>query len=239
MPLFFRRRIIALGAVAPVFLPSDIADLVAKYDGSAASTLWQESTFTTPATPGDVVGGWQDGSGVGNDGTQTTTAHKPAVLGAAQNGLNVVHGDGADDNIDISVALTNETIFVVAKNDVATNLSTIIAVGTIFRIRYAATNIDYRYNTINATIVGGFTETDFNLFKASFNGSQSSFSVNDGTPVTASPAAAAHTYTHLFAELTTRALLGSIAELLIYSRDLLDAESALVNNYLKTKWNTP
>lgn len=86
------------------FSPLDIAGLQLwlKADG----TLWQDSARTTPAVAdGDVVGAWDDESGNANHATQGTTANKPLLKLAIQNGKPVVRFDGTDDSLSLSTGL--------------------------------------------------------------------------------------------------------------------------------------
>lgn len=236
-------RIAALGAEAEaVFLPTDIAGLLLWLDANDASTLFQDAAKTTPAGNGDVVGAWADKSGQGNDATQTTTGRKTTVSAAAINGLNAILGDGADDELVISVGpLTVETIFAVAVNNVPTGDGTIIGNTTAFRMRYPSFTtgrVEYRYDNVNAGISSGFVETNPNIMRGIYNGTQSSFSVNDGTLDIQTTTQVAHTYIRVFSE-PSRQLDGLIAELLIYNSALPVGNVALVQNYLKTKWATP
>lgn len=51
------------------------------------------------STDVDGVYEWLDQSVAGNDATQTTGSQKPAILTAAQNGLNLIAFDGVDDRL--------------------------------------------------------------------------------------------------------------------------------------------
>jgi hypothetical protein len=67
------------------------------FDASDASTLFQDSAGTTPATANnDVVGRWADKSGNARHATQGTTANKPTLKTNIQNGLPGLYFDGGD-----------------------------------------------------------------------------------------------------------------------------------------------
>lgn len=62
------------------FTPKSISGLALWLDASDASTLYQNSDGTTPATTaGDPVGYWQDKSGNGRNATQSTAANRPTI----------------------------------------------------------------------------------------------------------------------------------------------------------------
>jgi hypothetical protein len=225
------RRALAAGILGAVFSPAGIAGLSFWLKAPDTSTLWQESTFTTPAGNGDVVGGWQDKSGLSNNATQTVTADKPTRQDNSINGLPTVKFDGTDDDLDISVPLTNETIFVVCRNLVPAQTGTVIAQSGNFRMTYPT--IGQMQYVHNGTLisVSSFTSSDANIFCAIQDGTNMSLSANNGTPVTSAVTPAAHTYTRLGSR-GSQFLNGDIAEIIIYNSALSAANVALVKNYL-------
>ncbi|MBK9122796.1 MAG: hypothetical protein IPM16_06700 [Chloroflexi bacterium] len=91
------------GGGGAAFVPTDISGLALWLDASDSTTLFQDSAGTTPATANDdVIGRWADKSGNGNHATQETTANKPLLKTAVQNGLNTVRGDGTDDSLSFT-----------------------------------------------------------------------------------------------------------------------------------------
>jgi len=89
-----------LGGSAPSFSPLDIPGLALWLDASDSTTLFQDSAGTTPATAdNDVVGCMSDKSGNGYHAVQVTTANKPLLKLAQQNGKSVVRFDGVNDNM--------------------------------------------------------------------------------------------------------------------------------------------
>ncbi len=218
------------------FLPSNIAGLQLWLDANDVSTLFQDAAKTIPAGDGDVVGAWADKSGQGNDATQTVTADKPALQTGIVNGLPVIRGDGTDDDLDISVTFTNESIFVVCKNSVPAQVGTIIAQSGNFRLTYPTTNqIQYVHNGTINTIVGGFTSSVFNIFRAILDGANSSLAVNNSSPSVSAVGSVAHTYTRLFSR-SSQVLNGDIAEIIIYDREVNASEIVQVETYLATKY---
>jgi hypothetical protein len=68
-------RVWRLNTWTPALLGSLV--LMAWYDGADSSTLFQDSTLTTPAAFGDFVGGWKDKSGNNNHALQPTGSVRP------------------------------------------------------------------------------------------------------------------------------------------------------------------
>jgi hypothetical protein len=65
--------------VVPPWTPAALgAALLAWYDASDASTLFQDAARTTPASVGDPVGGWADKSGNGNHCSQANASFRPS-----------------------------------------------------------------------------------------------------------------------------------------------------------------
>lgn len=93
-----------LGGVR-AFSPLSIPGLALWLDASDGATLFQDSAGTAPAAAdSDVVGYWADKSGNGRHATQSTTARKPTLKLAQQNGRAVVRCDGSDDYLLLSNA---------------------------------------------------------------------------------------------------------------------------------------
>jgi len=107
----------AFSGGAAAFSPSDISGLVAWYDFSDISTLYQDSTKLTPvASDGDPIGGVDDKSGAGNGVGQTTTAKKPTYKTGIINSRSISRYDGGDALQSAAVDLTGTngiTIFAV------------------------------------------------------------------------------------------------------------------------------
>ncbi|WP_172332551.1 hypothetical protein [Mangrovicoccus sp. HB161399] len=81
----------------------DIASLLAEYDPSDLSTLWQDSAGTIPVTAdGDPVGRMDDKSGNGNHLLQATAAARPVYH--TSGGLHWLSSDGVDDRLICTLA---------------------------------------------------------------------------------------------------------------------------------------
>jgi hypothetical protein len=83
------------------FSPRSIPGLALWLDASDAGTLFQDDAGTTPAVANDaVVGRWADKSGNARHATQGTTADKPLLKLAQQNGKSALQFDSTSDYLD-------------------------------------------------------------------------------------------------------------------------------------------
>ncbi len=101
-----------------VFDPLNVpgSTLLGWYQGDVGT--FQDAALTTPAGPGDRVGGWQDQSGSGHHLTQSTSSRRGTVTGAALNGLNGVAFDGITQTLAATVSSAQPlTVYFVGRVD--------------------------------------------------------------------------------------------------------------------------
>lgn len=80
------------------FSPTDISGLVGWWDFSDISTLYQDSSKTTPvASDGDPIGAVEDKGSNGYDATQATSTNKPTYKTGVQNSLSAALFDATND----------------------------------------------------------------------------------------------------------------------------------------------
>lgn len=217
--------------------------------------LWLDATDNSTLTIDTGVSVWGDKSGNGNHVTQGTGANQPATGVTTQNGKNVI--DFATNkslgmpNGLLSIPGAANTTFVVAKRNVDSGTQVMLIyeelagnfrAGTFFAS--AAGTITYRNDTgsginLNATSI---TTTDFNMYRGSFNGTTGqTFSVNGAAPLTntGGSAESGATLGTIGSGNSALPLTGSIAEMLIYDRELSDPEILRVEEYLSEKWGLP
>lgn len=99
------------------FSPTDISGLVAWYDFSDITTLFQDSARTTPVTAdADRIGGVTDKSGSARHLGQGTASKRPTYKTAIQNSKSIGRFDGSDDVLTFTTeTLTAFTLLVVSK----------------------------------------------------------------------------------------------------------------------------
>jgi hypothetical protein len=112
--------------VVAVASPLDIAGCVGWWDASDASTLFAADTGTTLATT--TVGRWADKSTAAIDLIQPTSGSRPTAAAAAVNGRSALTFDGTDFlSAATSVALGDNTVIMVVREDVAVNYAGLFA----------------------------------------------------------------------------------------------------------------
>lgn len=223
------------------FTPASISGLSLWLDASDATTLFQASDGTTPATAdNDVVGYWGDKSGNGRNAIQATTANKPLLKLAVQNGRNVVRWGGTDDyllsNFGATLAQPN-TIFCIANVSGGNNfVFDGLTAGTRSLVYRNATHMEmFSGGSIQLTGILGTSKTQYSLI---YNGSSSSGRVNGSLVNSGDAGTQSLTGVVLGAQcsLAIGWLTGDICEMLVYNALLTGDEIARVEAYLNTKW---
>lgn len=215
--------------------------LVRDWDFSDTSKLYESTDTSDPAEANDPLG-LVVGQITGNLG-QATLAQRPLRKDAIQNGKTVGRFD-ATDFMSLSASLTNtgnETIFVVCKHGTTGAFGRILGItGTAWGILYSsvANRIDYDYNGATATKSGGFTETDFVIITARYNGTNNIVRVNGLLGATSgSPVAASHTWNTVAARAGGNdPLNGDMGRVIIYNTALSDAEVLAMEAALAAEW---
>jgi hypothetical protein len=242
------------GSAAPAFSPSSIAGLVAWYDASDATTLFEDSAGTIPAADNaDVIGRLADKSGNGYHLTQATTGNKPTLRTAVQNSKNVVRVDGSDDfltNAAYADIGDNYTVFAVAKYASSVDVAQCmfdVSTGTFntgfmmmyeSATRWRGVGNSGNQNADNATDV---RDGLFRIHKGVNTGSQLQYSLNGGAAATGvyTPPNGVTLNTLTVGRIVTASsytLNGDIAELLIYNATLTAQQQSDMVAYLNAKW---
>lgn len=236
------------GASGAANIPASIANLWAWWDIATLSTLYQDSAGSTPVTgDGDPIGYIADRSGNGRYVRQTgATGTRPTYTTGVQNGLAAATFDGGDylDTV-ATVDSTPLTIIGVLKRSAVGSLRGVVTT-------YHLTNTGARvYTEVANTIVanaGGPTKATTATFGANvavvfgarFQGSGLAVFTN-GTIENASGSLS--TINNIFAmariavNSTSVLLIGSLCEIIVYSRALTDTEITNLSTYLNTKWS--
>lgn len=254
-----------MGVGGATISPSDISGLVAWYDFSDISTLYQDSGKTTPvASDGDPIGAAVDKSGNGNDVLQATTANKPTYKTGIQNGLAIARGDGADYLITsaavqvvnsssgewTAAAVADQTgggtgIDGVTGTDDYTNPTRIaqflrfnMTSGVIESIAFDTTPTAFA--DASASYAAGFN-TMIGLrgatsIEAYMNGGTNGSTSTTGTPETAADKLIVFSVRVGTSPALTETLTGDIGEVILYNRELTSSERAQLETYLNDKW---
>jgi hypothetical protein len=194
-------------------------------------------------TDGSAVARWEDQSGNNRHATQGTGSAQPLLKTAIRNGRNVIRFDGSNDGLSISslslgsspaytvfcVLYQNGTGFTVWLEGGVLNPYLSTGNGFDGAVHYDGSNI-YNYTT-------SATYNSWNVFAYSQNSSNRRWYHNANAAAAGSASTRAATFTFIG---STRGIgfyfNGDIAELLIYSSYLSDADRESVRDYLNTKW---
>lgn len=223
------------------FSPTDISGLVAWYDFSDITTLFQDSARTTPVTAdADPIGGVTDKSGSANHLGQGTASKRPTYKTAIQNSKSVGRFDGSDDYLSISPAIaiaSVKTVLVAVK--ATTQDSSLFGSSTAnTQIRFTSSGAfklntwsgsDHRSDAL-ATSVGNWLVAEFVITEAYYENGTAR-----GTDIV--PPAAEIDYVGRIQTSSTQFFMnGDIAEMLIYNSVLSASNRQLVESFLNTKW---
>jgi hypothetical protein len=256
MPNHARKLLLGLLGGSASFSPLSIAGLALWLDASDASTLFQNSNGTTAATADtDPVGYWGDKSGNGKHVIQATANARPLLKLAQQNGRNWVLFDGANDLLSVaSLTLSTSTAFCVFKSSggyIAWEHGPNVATtnGASFITDPVEPTISmFRTSLQNKRVAGGLNDNTVRIVAAEFTGPMAGLKfyingVNQAmTDITTADLTASSVSTsfnvgaRISGGVGTLGFIGPIAELLVYSPVLSDANRAAVETYLNAKW---
>lgn len=244
-----------LSSQSTAFSPTGISGLALWLDASDSSTITLDGS--------NNVSQWNDKSGNGRNATQATTLKRPSYPSSSWNGLNAVVFDGVDDNLSTAAfTFGNYTIFGVVSRPWSVNqyrgwfghgYAGTSGKGTV----QAQDNVASSFNAGETCYFGdgfnaGRTPRAFGAkpavsdnipvcfaariggsTTARVNGIANTRIADNGTSTTASNAFVVGST----GESTDR-WNGRVCELVLYSRELTDAEIVSVENYLRAKWGT-
>ena len=237
-----------IGYFRASFDPRSISGLAIWLDATEASTLFQDSAATVPATAGQPVGAWRNRASVGGSFTQTTNALRPTYTAAFQNSRPAVVSDGSTTWLSATPssvgigALGAATAFFVYRRtgggntawDFGTNASTSINAGntSLFDDVFRTTRTPGAFVGVNVGITTVAAPASNAARGYRVNGAQMPFTDSQffAVPATAyiggGPA-----FPSGFASFG-----GGICESLVYDRALSAAEISTVELYLSDKW---
>lgn len=229
--------------VSGAFSPSNLSNLLFWFDGSDASTIFQDTTKTIPVTANaDPVGNWEDKSANGFDVMEAVAANQPSYRTNVQNGLSAVRFSGTADRLSWSAPhsvndftlyfcgkLTAIRGYILGSNGAASDDFVEVLEGlNTNRFRAgggAVISLTTAYAVNNLAIITfRRSGTDVSIY---LNGviEDTDTQGNLLTFLSLGQLRAAGSY-----------FTGDMFEVFMYSRSLLDAERTLIINYLNEKW---
>ncbi len=191
---------------------------------------------TLSLNDGDAVTTWTDSSGSARNATQATASAKPTYKTSLLNGKPVVRFDGGDSLATASSTVTQPlTTFIVSRASVMKN-----------QIRFTmGSNYVYNDTTSGASFYAGGTPYTFttnvlqwNIWDYASNGASSDIVVNGGTPTTGNPGSTGTATGAKIGDHTSGGfgLEGDIAEIIVYSGSLSNADREKIRRYLTEKY---
>lgn len=243
-----RRRGIMAASRRRLWTPASIAGL----------DLWLDASQLGLAD-GASVATFTDLSGNGRDLTQATSSARPTFRSSGSvvtqpNGLPVVHFDGVDDflaNTAYSVASVpagGTTVLVVTRSlssgvnsEVVTTRSGVaVNDGWLLRLSSGGASVlAALIGSLNATVSGTTTSVHIAGLDRT-GGSQRAFiNGSNGTAVSGTLTAPATTLTQMGKQSSVISGQMYVAECIVYSSKLSDADRQTLESYLRAKWGTP
>lgn len=233
------------------FSVKSIPGLYMWFDASDATTLFQDSGLTTPATAnGDPIGGWVNKEGTAaRNVTQTLTA-RPTLATASQNGLNTLSFDGVNDVLltatNVLAGLPGVTMFIAFKLTTTGAFVTIMGVEVTAKVGKSNTNVPFSYSSSTGS---GWT-SQINGSSINANWHVNSFvtaspetyarldSVSYGTPLASGPATLGSNSNRfgIMGRIASEFGAGNVAEVLVYQSNLSGPNVVAIENYLRAKW---
>ncbi len=226
-----------LESMSGPFIPTSLPDLAAWYDAADTSSIVQS---------GGSVSQWNDKSSNSRHATQGTGANQPVTGTRTINGRNVLDFDGSNDSLICPAATANygaTTFIAVHLSDVTTSNLAIynsdgaggastrfffnsqeFAIGNGARARASLTSGSAIINVGRVNQTGSATQRIIWNNEAELSNAVSRLGVGSNFRLGSGGAGSGSFYN------------GTLAEIMIYHRELSNAEVNQIANYLATKW---
>jgi len=227
--------------------PTSSGGVSAEHWYRADQGTWQDAGITVADDDAEVVGRWEDLTANADHVNQTTAANKPILK------LNIIYGhpvirfDGSNDTLigtytnggSMSQPITVFAVAVLsATADTVKHLIDGTATGHRPILRQSDEGAAGLWGIAAATsVVGGASDTNWNIWTALFNGASSQLWLNGVSELTGD--AGTNDGAGLRVGTNTSGLagwLGDIAELIFFDAELSDADKDEVGHYLADRY---
>jgi hypothetical protein len=219
------------------FDPLSITGLLAWWDASDATTLYDATSGGSLVAADGAVARWEDKSGNGYHATDADSSRRPLRRTSIVNGLDVLDFDGENDRLQHTVSATTATIFAVYKlNSVKTGYRGIVSTNASLMLAemggsskwgsFGGSNIPAASDANTAW--GVKTLVDPNNGTCAFYSDGATDGTGAQNPIGQSPQ-------HIGGEAAQQSH-AYIAEVLIYDSALDGGDLAAVHAYLTAKW---
>lgn len=188
---------------------------------------------------------WNDKSGYNNHAIQSTAANRPSRSGL-QNGRKTLIFDGSSDSLSTTNSLdlsVTHTIFAVASQTVGSSDAGLVSINNTLNNGMTLHNASsyLAYFGDGSKYVGyGIGASTYYIFTKVFKGSSSTtrqIYLNGTSATTSGTITASDTTGVIRLGQQSTYLNGTIAEVIIFNRELSDTEIKQVHAYLGLKWN--
>lgn len=215
-------------------------NLFAHFDADDGATIFDSNSGGSATTNGGEVGRWEDKSGNGRHFVQSVANSRPLLRTGNRNGRSGIEFDGSNDGMTFAATLpAAATVFyvirmdtsnrVLFKEDDANNFFGYVNTGTTSAQQNAGTSLRYFINGAATTDYDWTPTQQFVRFHTFSNGLVTACVRN----------LALNTWSGLgLGGYSGFMLQGMAYEIIIYSESISDANRALVETYLRSKWQT-
>jgi len=230
------------GPSPPVYStsPYGIPGAVAWYKADAE--VFQDSALTTPAVlDTDPVGGWKDQTGLNHAQIQATTTRRPTLRLNQKNGLPIVRFDGVDDYLKALFTLATVYHIFLVFREIAWVLNGVIiggGVGDNFSLNMnpSTPNLNTWNGTSTSVNNNQLTVGNWGIVQILMGPSNPHMKINVGTnTLQPTPGSSGGITIGGHNNLTGNSQI-EVAELIIYSVALSDADETTVRTGLNARW---
>ena len=208
--------------------------------------MWLDSADDTTFSysSGTVVSQWRDKSGLNNHVAQSTVANQPS-RSSTLNSRKIIVFDGSNDSLSSANSLdlsTTHTIFAIASQSVGSSDAGLVSINNTLNNGMTLHNASayYAYFGDGSKYVSyGIGASTYYIFTKVFKGSSSTtrqIYLNGTSATTSGTITASDTTGVIRLGQQSTYLNGTIAEVIIFNRELTATELKQVHTYLGQKW---
>ena len=208
--------------------------------------LWLDAADDTTFSysSGTTVSQWRDKSGLNNHVAQSTVANQPS-RSSTLNSRKIIVFDGSNDSLSSANSLdlsTTHTIFAIASQSVGSSDAGLVSINNTLNNGMTLHNASayYAYFGDGSKYVSyGIGASTYYIFTKVFKGSSSTtrqIYLNGTSATTSGTITASDTTGVIRLGQQSTYLNGTIAEVIIFNRELTDIELKQVHTYLGQKW---
>lgn len=213
--------------------PLSIANCVLWLDGDDLDGDGYRTGANEAGLSGNLVDTWKDKSGQSNHAT-SLTGEEPVYLENTLNGNAIVRFDGTDDHFDFPEITNIRSAFWVLREE-NVDLNFVLGHSSYYRFHRQGGGVIWHSTHTHTNIQSGNTYVDGILVDGTVTVLPT---VDTMLSLVTTGNVEANTLSY-DRSIAGRSWDGDIAEVILYSDPLSDAERQTIENYLRAKWGTP